>query len=133
MIRSWVYDKDGKAHEVKREASQHHFVQADIEEHGGRAAWRERLKQNNSIEMSPAEMKAMATKFREKKAAEQARLQANTHLTAAPANVDVMKAPDYERSRLNKEMRNRLDGRPMPDRKMLIKLTLETERMLRGR
>ena len=45
----------------------------------------------------------------------------------------IVESRDYEMSRINRELANRLDGRPMPDRKMLIKLTLETARMLRNR
>ena len=133
MRRSWVYDKDGKAHERVQESTiEHHYIQPDISEHGGRAKWRERLKQNGSIEMSPREMHEASQKFRAKKAEFEAKIEAGRKYTTPRADVDVMESKPYEMSRLNKEVANRLDGRPVPDRKMLIKMTLETARMLRG-
>jgi len=133
MRRTWIYDKDGNAHEYVREPSQHHFVQPDFEEYGGRTKWRERLKANDTIELSPKELAQARDKWNSKKADFNAKLATGEKLNVRPVDTDVMAAPAYERSRLNKELLNRLDGRPVPERKMLIKLALETNRMLRGR
>ncbi len=129
MIRSWVYDKDGKAHERVQEVSQHHFVQPDITEHGGRAKWREHLKRNGSIEMSPKDMLKAQEKWNSKKADFHNKLQSQSKYVQ-PSDHSVIESKPYERTLLNKELANRLDGRPTPDRKTLIKLVLENQRML---
>jgi hypothetical protein len=133
MKRTYVYDKNGKAQELVREASEHHFIQPDFAEYGGRAAWRERLKANGSIEVSAQDLRQAKERWDSKKADFHAKLKAGEREGIGPRNVDVMAAPKYEMSQLNKEIANRLDGRPVPSRKMLIKLTLEAQRMLRGR
>ena len=133
MKRTWIYDEQGHPHEFVREVSKHHFVQPDILEHGGRAKWRERLKRNGSIEIAPKDLIEYTQKWNSKKADFHSKLKDGERQGVRPVDTDVMAAPDHQRSILNREVLNRLDGRPVPERKMLIKLTLDTMRMLRNR
>lgn len=133
MKRTFIYDKYGKPHELVREISKHHFVQPDFAEHGGRAKFRERLKQNGSIEVSAKDMAQMKEKWDSRKAEHASKMARNEKFMTPVNNVDVMTERRYEMSPAAKELANRLDGRPVPERKMLIKLAIETQRMTRGR
>lgn len=144
MRRRWVY-VDGVAYEYGNQPlPDSHHVMPDIEPFmspdgkyiTGRSAWREHLKATDSIEMGHADMKASQTEWQKKKTAFRSRLsneavtEANKHLSRGPSN-------DYEsvrnRTRLNVEIANRLHGRPIPERKEMIKLTLDiAKRMNRG-
>ncbi len=136
MIRRWVYDKEGHAHEVSTQsaASEVHFVQPDFNEHGGRAKFREYLKRTGSSEIGHSDMNSMKAKWDQRKAehAEKMRkISSNRHVKEAAA--PPVEDRPYQRSELSKALANRLDGRPEPDRKTFIKLAIETSKQLARR
>ncbi len=91
---------------------------------GGRAQWREHLKRTDSVEMGHSDIKAAQVNWQKKRAAFQ--LKVNT-----PAGKPVempQEIRETERSRVTSEVMNRLDGRPAPDRKTLIKMAMEEAR-----
>ncbi len=118
-----------------------HHVQGDIEEFrstdgaliSGRRQWREHLKATGNIEMGQEDVKRQYERWQSKRSTFQDRIRQPERSGVSQSNTDVVRAPDLQASQIQKEVANRLDGRPTPDRKMLIKLTLETARMLRGR
>ncbi len=143
MKRTFIFDEKQKKF-VEKDASVKknlHFVQGDLEEFrstdgariGGRRQWREHLAATGAIEMNSSDLAASREKWASRKSAFQDKLasaQARSVRPVAPPSGEIR---EYDRSRVAKEMANRLHNRPVPDRKTLIKLTLETERMLRGR
>jgi len=98
----------------------------------GRAQWKEHLKRTDSIEMGHSDIKkaeqnwqAKKEKFRDK-------------VASGGNNVREVEPPDGEiretqRNSLGVEMANRLYNRSVPDRKTMIKLTLETAKYLAKR
>ena len=129
--------RDGALLEITPEdIPSRHEIMADLEEFrspdgariSGRAAWREHLKATGSIEMGHDDMKQVQGRWNQRKQDHAKRIQRDTE------NVKPAEMPDdprpAERSRTSVEMANRLAGRPVPDRKTLIKLTLETAKML---
>ena len=141
MKRTWVYDKQGKSHEVTSDAVfESHYVQPDIAEFrsndgaviSGRAAWREHLKSTDSVEMGHADLKHAREQWNKRQEAFQARLKRDTGFVK-PVEMSVTEAKQYEMSRINREVANRLEGRPTPDRKTLIQLTIETAKQYRER
>ena len=99
---------------------------------GSRSAWREHLKRTDTVEMGHSEIAASQRNWTKKREAFAERLK-QLGAGVAPVNTDVVNAPDYQMSRINQEVANRLYNRPAPDRKTLVKLTLETARQLSGR
>ena len=98
----------------------------------GRSHWREHLKRTDSIEMGHADIKAAQREWTKKQDAQRDRLRGQV-AKVAEFSTDGPIAP-VQRSGLAVEMANRLHGRPMPDRKEMIKLSLElSKRMKRGR
>ncbi len=139
MKRTYAW-RDGELVELTPEAvSELHYIQPDLAEFqspdgariGGRAQWKEHLKVTGSIEMGHADIQAQSEKWEQKKAKNRERLSRNTG-DVRPAVIPEDVQPT-ERSRLSAEMLNRLDGRPVPDRKTLIQLTRETAIALRRR
>ncbi len=139
MIRRWVYDKEGKSREVSLDTvSQHHFVQPDLVEFqspdgahiAGRRQWRDHLKATGCVETSPADIRKSQQNWNKKQAAFRERLKPAEKFGVRESRADISDMPDYVRSRVNSEIANRLDGRPTPDRKTLIKLTLDIARAL---
>ncbi len=142
MKRRWVYDKNGKSREVSTDTvSEGHFVQPDLVDFrspdgayiSGRRQWREHLKSTGTVETSPQDLMKTQQSWNAKKAAFQDRLKPAAQFGVRGSDAPVLSAPTYERSRINSEVANRLDGRPTPDRKTLIKLTLDMERALSRR
>lgn len=93
----------------------------------GRRQWREHLKRTGSVEMGHADIRSAQEQWLKRKEA--------FHLKVANTEgVKEVEAPDeirpMERSRVQAEVLNRLDKRPAPDRKTLIKLGLEMVRYL---
>lgn len=90
---------------------------------GGRRAWREHLKRTDSIEMGHSDIRSAQENWLKRKEAFQLKV-------AKPEGVKEVEAPDeirpQERSRVQAEVLNRLDNRPAPDRKTLIKIALDT-------
>jgi hypothetical protein len=125
----------------ERKASDLHYVQGDLEEFrntdgtmiGGRRQWREHLKSTDTIEMTAKDLQLSRERWNSRKADFQDRIRPSEKSGVRPVNVDVMSAPDPQASLIQREVMNRLDGRPTPERKMLIKMTLDAARMLRGR
>lgn len=131
MIRKYVWD--GKAFvEKQRSVERHHYVMGDIAEYGGRAKFREHLKRTGTMEMGHSDLRAAQEKWNSRKADHQAKVKLAQKYNVKPTEMP-QEPPRQESSMLAREMANRLHGRPEPDRKTLIKLTLETARMLRGR
>lgn len=142
MRRRWVY-VDGVAYEAGQEpVSDAHHVMPDIEPFmspdgkyiTGRAAWRAHLKATDSVEMGHSDVKAAQQVWNKRKAEFQARLsneavtQAEKYLKGDSKPMDARMA-----SRLSVEMANRLHGRPVPERKEMIRLTLDVAKRMRNR
>ena len=141
MRRAWVYI-DGVAYERGTQpVSDAPMVIGDIEEFKspdgavirGRAQWREHLKATDTIEMSHSDVKYAQEQWNKRKAQHNERLRGQAQI------VQEFSEPrgeirEFKRSGLNVEIANRLHGRPAPERKELIKLTLDqAKRMNRGR
>lgn len=140
MRYRWVY-VDGVAYEAGNEplSDSHHIIN-DIEPFqspdgafiAGRAAWREHLKRTDSIEMGHSDVKAAQEGWQRKKEAHQARLsKAGKTVSEYVPSGDMR---PIQRSGIAVEMANRLHGRPAPERKDMLKMTLDiAKRMQRGR
>lgn len=139
MRHRWVY-VNGEAYEVgEQPLSDSHHVMPDIEPFQspdgayitGRAQWREHLKRTDSIEMGHADIAHQQAQWSKKKQAHREKL-AKAVGTVREYSVPTGEIREVPRSGLNVEMANRLHGRPMPERKEMIKLTLDiAKRMAR--
>ncbi len=92
----------------------------------GRVGWREHLKRNGLQEFGHADVKgqqAVHERLKQDKAAKLARAGDAVKAVDAP----VMEGR-VDRPRIGQEVANRLHGRPMPDRKTLIRIALEEAR-----
>ena len=99
----------------------------------GRAAWREHLKATGTIEMGHADVAAQRNAWNKKREAFQNRLKLSVN-AVREASPPVGEIRPIQRTGLNVEIANRLHNRPAPDRKELIKLTLDlAKRNNRGR
>ncbi len=118
-----------------------HYVQPDIPGFmantgtfvEGKVAWREHLKERGCEETSIDEVKARGVAWQKRKEAFREKLKDAAKL--APQR-EIPETYDQvaQRPRIAAEVLNRLHGRPAPDRKTLIKITLETaKRMNHGR
>jgi hypothetical protein len=90
----------------------------------GRKQWREHLKRTDTIEMGHSDVKYAQQEWNKKKEAHRDRLRGQL---ATVQKFDRPGAPiaPVKMSNLNVEMANRLHNRPMPERKEMIKMTLE--------
>lgn len=98
----------------------------------GRNAWREHLKETDSIELSHSDITQSQSAWNSRKEAHQDKLRRAVGVVKAytPSG----EAKPVQASRLAVDIANRLHGRPAPGRKELIKLTLDVaKRMNRGR
>jgi hypothetical protein len=139
--RVWVYI-DGEAYERGSEPERAaHHVMGDIEPFKspdgamimGRRQWREHLKATDSIEMNHADMKAAQETWNKRKEANAEKLKDSAKYVR-DASIPAGEIRPFNRSNLNVEIANRLHNRPQPERKELIKLTLDiAKRMNRGR
>ncbi len=110
------------------------YVQPDIEEYGGRSRFRDHLRKTNTVELGHSDIRGAQEQWQSKRTSFQDRIKNAEQQSVRPVDhVRVTEAPDYQKTRLNQELANRLDGRPVPDRKMLLKLTLETAKYLNRR
>lgn len=101
----------------------------------GRKQWREHLVSTDTIEMGHSDVKGSQRDWnkRQDKQADRVRGAVDTVANFKGETAKQMDAP-IRRSNLAVEMANRLHGRPTPDRKTMIKLTLdEAKRINRGR
>jgi hypothetical protein len=98
----------------------------------GRAQWKEHLKRTGTVEMGHSDMKSRQAQWEKRRSAFQAKVQSGgEHVKEVVPPTD-----SIERStptQISVEMANRLYNRPMPDRKTMIKLTLETAREIAKR
>ena len=132
MKRTYAF-RDGKFVEITpAHVKELHFVQDDIKEYGGRSKWREYLKRTGAVEMGHSDVKASTEQWNKRKSAFAEKL-ARAPKEVRQVDTPVLDAPDYQRTRLNAEVRNRLEGRPEPSRTELIKITLEQARDLARR
>ncbi len=134
MKRTWVFDKDGKAHEITRRPTLENaapYVQPDFEEHGGKRKWREYLKRTGNIEMGHSDMKAMEANYRKRQQAFKESLNSKEAKHVRMVDAPQGEVVERERTRLDKEVMNRLHNRPAPDLPMLVKMTLEEARRRR--
>ncbi len=143
MKRTFIFDEKSKTF-IEKSASVKkniHFVQSDLAEFtstdgariGGRRQWREHLARTGAAEMNHKDIAASREKWASRRSTFHDKLASAEKKSIREVAPPTGEIREYDRSRLAKEMANRLDGRPMPDRKTLIKLTLESDRMLRGR
>jgi hypothetical protein len=136
MKRTWVYPADGsESYEATPGAYRGETITAvmgDIEPFRspdgvmitGRKQWREHLKATDSIEMGHSDVKYAQQEWNRKKEIQRERLKGQV---ATVQEFDRPGAPiaPMRMSNLNVEMANRLHNRPMPERKEMIKMTLE--------
>lgn len=135
MKTTWRYPKDGsEPYIVSSEggAALTHHVISDIEAFRspdgvmitGRKQWREHLKATDSIEMGHSDVKYAQQEWNRKKEVQRERLKGQV---ATVQEFDRPGSPiaPMRMSGLNVEMANRLHNRPPPERKEMIKMTLE--------
>ena len=90
----------------------------------GRAAWREHLRARDSMEMGHSDIAAMQRDHAKRRDAYAARMaRAAKEVRIAP-EIDVERAPAVH-PRIAARVAERLEGRPQPERKTLIKIALE--------
>lgn len=118
-----------------------HFVQGDIPEFrstdgaviSGRRQWRDHLKESGCIEMGLSDMMAQKDRWDSRKSSFQSKIagaaQQQVREVAPPSG----EIREIDRTRQTAEVLNRLEGRPAPDRKTLIKLNIEVARELARR
>jgi len=136
MKRTWVYPSDGsEAYEVTRGEHREDsmasvrgdiapFMSPDGVMIEGRKQWREHLKRTDTIEMGHSDVKYAQAEWNRKKEIQRERLKGQV---ATVQEFDRPGAPitQMQRSGLNVEMANRLHNRPAPERKEMIKMTLD--------
>ncbi len=94
----------------------------------GRRQWREHLKERNCEELGHADVKARGEAWQKRKAAAEAKKAAIAKYAPPVEVTEAQFEQPMQRSRLHAEVLNRLEGKPQPDRKTLIKLTLDLAR-----
>ena len=134
MKTTWRYPSDGSdPYEVTGGGTpMTHHVMGDIESFRspdgimieGRKQWREHLKATDSIEMGHSDVKYAQQEWNKKKEIQRERLKGQV---ATVQEFDRPGAPitPMQRSGLNVEMANRLHNRPAPERKEMLKMTLD--------
>ena len=95
----------------------------------GRAHWRNHLKATGTVEMGHSDVRSMEAAHARKKAAHQERLRTSA-AKAVSRDVPVVDAR-VDHSRIAARVAERLEGRPVPERKTLIKIALEEARRSR--
>ena len=134
MRRTWIYPAGGgEPYEAGEYRSQTMTtVMGDIEPFRspdgvmieGRKQWREHLKATDSIEMGHSDVKYAQQEWNRKKEVQRERLKGQVDTVQEFDRPGSPIAP-MRMSGLNVEMANRLHNRPMPERKEMIKMTLE--------
>ena len=140
MRTTWVFPSDGSEPYEKHLGSpnERYSVMGDIAPFmspdgvmiEGRAQWREHLKRTDSIEMWHSDVKYAQQEWNKKKVAHIDRLRGQVAVTQEFDRPSAPIAPT-RMSNLNVEMANRLHNRPMPERKEMIKLTLDQMKRMR--
>lgn len=108
------------------------FVANTGEYIAGRNAWRKHLKKVDGIEMGASDLKAQERQWKQRKEAHRERLTRAAGVVNTMPQGSVMQSK-IDHSRLQVEMANKLHGRPIPERKELIKLTLDTAKRFHKR
>lgn len=140
MRRSYV-QIDGVLYEKGQEPlPEVHHVMGDIEPFKandgtvirGRAHWRDHLKATNGIEMGHSDIRSAEARHAKAKQARAEKL-AGAMRTAYPVDLPYREggAQEYRRSNVAANVLNRLEGRPVPDRKTVIRIALEEARRRR--
>ena len=94
----------------------------------GKRQWREHLKERGCEELGHADVKARGESWQKRKDAFASKKAAIAKY-APPVEVRESEFEQpMQRSRLHAEVLNRLEGKPAPDRKTLLKLTLDLAR-----
>ena len=134
MKRTWVYPSDGSEPYEKTagHSAEYTTVMGDITPFmspdgvmiEGRKQWRDHLKRTDSIEMGHSDVKYAQQEWNKKKEAHRDRLRGQLQTVQEFDRPGAPIAP-VKMSNLNVEMANRLHNRPMPERKEMIKMTLE--------
>ncbi len=138
MKRTYAW-RDGRLVEVTTEVQERIQIMEDVEEFrnpdgtriSGRAQWREHLKATDSVELGHSDMHQMSGKWTKRREQFQERVRRDVQ-NVYEANPSERIEP-AEISRIEREMANRLDNRPTPDRKTLIRMTIETMKQLKDR
>ena len=140
MRQTWVFPSDGSEPYEKHlgPPNERYSVMGDIAPFmspdgvmiAGRAQWREHLKKTDSIEMGHSDVKYAQQEWNKKKAAHNERLRGQVAMVQEFDRPGAPIAP-MKMSNLNVEMANRLHNRPMPERKEMIKLTLDQMKRMR--
>lgn len=92
----------------------------------GRSHWREHLKMTSTVELGHSDVRAMEATHARKKIEHQTRLRSAAE-AAKPVDTPVMEAK-VDHARITARVMERLEGRPTPPRKELIKIALEEAR-----
>jgi len=137
---TWVFPSDGSEPYEKHlgPVNERYMVMGDIAPFmspdgvmiEGRAQWREHLKKTDSIEMGHSDVKYAQEQWNKKKQAQNDRLRGQLQTVQEFDRPSAPIAP-MKMSNLNVEMANRLHNRPMPERKEMIKLTLDQMKRMR--
>ena len=134
MRTTWVFPSDGSEpyEKFKGRSGEYTAVMGDITPFmspdgkmiEGRKQWRDHLKRTDSIEMGHSDVKYAQAEWNKKKEVHRDRLRGQL---ATVQEFDRPGAPiaAVKMSNLNVEMANRLHNRPMPERKEMIKMTLD--------
>ena len=140
MRETWVFPSDGSEPYEKHlgPVNERYMVMGDIAPFmspdgvmiEGRAQWREHLKKTDSIEMGHSDVKYAQEQWNKKKQAQNDRLRGQLQTVQEFDRPGAPIAP-MKMSNLNVEMANRLHNRPMPERKEMIKLTLDQMKRMR--
>jgi len=138
--QTWVFPSDGSEPYEKHlgPLNERYMVMGDIAPFmspdgvmiEGRAQWREHLKKTDSIEMGHSDVKYAQEQWNKKKQAQNDRLRGQLQTVQEFDRPGAPIAP-MKMSNLNVEMANRLHNRPMPERKEMIKLTLDQMKRMR--
>jgi len=137
---TWIFPSDGSKPFERNgmgKASEY-MIRGDIEPFRspdgvmieGRAQWREHLKKTDSIEMGHSDVKYAQEQWNKKKSAHIDRLRGQVAVTQEFDRPGALINPT-KMSNLNVEMANRLHNRPMPERKEMIKMTLDQMKRMR--
>ncbi len=140
MRTTWVFPSDGSEPYEKHKGPMYDvtmvmgdiapFMSPDGVMITGRSQWRQHLKDTDSIEMGHSDIKYAQAECNKNNAAHAERLKGQVALIQEFDRPGAPIAPQ-RMSQLNVEMANRLHNRPMPERKEMLKMTLEQMKRMR--
>ena len=97
---------------------------------GGRAQFREHLARTDTVEMGHSDIRSMQENWNKRKSAHREKISSQREFVQEHSR-EIPITDTRSMSHLSRELANRLDGRPAPERKELIKLGMEVQRMMR--